>query len=286
MSKPRIKSKLTWSFVGPPYWELQQMDPRHGFFALLKLCAQYGFNMMPLSISQLEKMPPEEQEELAQFLADNNMKLHPSMWMDYLKISPDEARRRAEEYAEKVRKYSSYYAGITTTGAHAGHRFDRTMPLEEKLERLSRGMAPLAAICKELGMPLAVENHGDYYCSDLVKLCQMTPDLYIFLDTGNTYLIGEAPLPAYEAAAPYTIGTHFKDHRVQPNPKILHFEIGGSVLGDGDAHLRECYNLLMERSPFPDKLVMEVEMVKPEGMDAIECMEKSIEFINSLEGGK
>ena len=58
------------------------------------------------------------------------------------------------------------------------------------------------------------------------------PGLRIFLDTGNTYLIGERPIPAYEAGAAYTIGTHFKDHRVAPVPSPLGFDIKGAVAND------------------------------------------------------
>jgi sugar phosphate isomerase/epimerase len=114
---------------------------------------------------------------------------------------------------------------------------------------------------------MCIEDHGDFYCSDLVKLCKQTPHLYIFLDTGNTYLIGEQPIPAFEAAAPYTIGTHFKDHTVRPNPDILHFEVSCCALGDGDVPLRECYKILMEKAPHPEKLAMMFEMFPAKGQE-------------------
>lgn len=286
MADPKIKSKLEWGFAGPWYWELQQMDPEHGLYAKLKFLAHYGFTSMGMGIGELNNMSPEELDKLGRFLEDNKLKLHPEMWAKFMELTPDEAKKKAEIFGENVRKYASFLKGsITTSGAGAGHRFDRTATVEQKLEKLSQGIAPFAAVCKELGKPMAIENHGDYYCSDWVKLCQNTPDLYIFLDTGNTYLIGEAPVPAFEAAAPYTIGTHFKDHYVGPNPQILHFEIGGAPLGDGDVCLRECYDILMKHAPWPDKLYMEVEMVSPKDMNPLECMHKSIEFINNLKEG-
>ncbi|MFW5789599.1 MAG: hypothetical protein ACOCW3_06650, partial [Spirochaetota bacterium] len=45
----------------------------------------------------------------------------------------------------------------------------------------------------EIGLPLAWENHRDYYVSDVVELCRRVPNMGLFLDTGNTYLIGERP---------------------------------------------------------------------------------------------
>ena len=152
------------------------------------------------------------------------------------------------------------------------------------MTRLSKRLTPLAQACWELGIPLGIENHGDFYCSDLAQLCDVTPHLYIFLDTGNTYLIGERPWPAFEVAAPFTIGTHFKDHRVTPrlDARPLHFEVAGSPLKEGDVPLRECYELLLAQSPMPEKLTMGVEMICPAGMDPVESMEKSLSFVRSL----
>jgi len=155
------------------------------------------------------------------------------------------------------------------------------------MDRLADVLAPAAAYCKEIGIPFGIENHGDYYCSDLVGLCERTPHLGIFLDTGNTYLIGEAPLPAFRAAAPYVIGTHFKDHHVRPVPdgRPLHFEVGASVIGEGDVPLRECYRLLMEQAPDPQNLAMQIELIMPSfsGNDPVDALEKSLAFIRSLE---
>jgi sugar phosphate isomerase/epimerase len=86
--------------------------------------------------------------------------------------------------------------------------------------------------------------------------------------------------------AKYAVGTHFKDHHVAPRPEArpLHFEVGPSVIGEGDVPLRECYRLLKERNPAPDKLVMEMELIMPSftGNDPVEAFEKSLAFIRSL----
>ena len=79
-----------------------------------------------------------------------------------------------------------------------------------------------------------------------------------------------------------TIGTHFKDHRVQPCYEPLRFEIFGAVLGEGDVGLRECYDLLLRKAPDPETLVMQMEMISPRDMNPLDAMEKSIAFIRSL----
>ena len=138
--------------------------------------------------------------------------------------------------------------------------------------------------CNGLGTPLGVENHGDFYVSDIVQLCKTTPHLWLFLDTGNTYLLGEKPLPAMIEGAPYAIGTHFKDHLVKPNYQALHFEVEGAALGDGDVPLRECWKLLKQHSPFKDNLMMEIEMISPKGVNPMDAMTKSVAFLKTLEG--
>ncbi|MGE5557098.1 MAG: sugar phosphate isomerase/epimerase family protein [Bacillota bacterium] len=275
--------KIIWGYACPAYWELTRMD-ENPLYAKLKLMEHFGFSTAGQSIGGIADMNDADRENLWQYLADHSLTLCPEIGYDYVHATADEIKRKTEEIAGMLGKFGPLMKGaIVTTGPRAGHRFDREMPLSEKMERLSKALAPLAAFCKGLGTPLGIENHGDYYCSDLVELCRQTPDLYIFLDTGNVYLVGERPMPAYEAAAPYTIGTHFKDHFVHPDPQQLHFVVEGSPLGEGDVPLRECYDLLMKHAPF-NTIVMQMEMISPKGMNPMECLKKSVDFIRTLGG--
>jgi sugar phosphate isomerase/epimerase len=142
----------------------------------------------------------------------------------------------------------------------------------------------------ERGLPLAIENHGDYYVSDLVSLIERVPGLKIFLDTGNTFLIGEKPLPAFLEAAPYVVGGHFKDHVVGPvaSDGPLRFTIGASVIGEGHVPLRECFDIIQEHTPNPESVAMLIELIPPsfEGNDNVVAFEKSVDFVKSLEGAR
>jgi sugar phosphate isomerase/epimerase len=255
------------------------------FQARLKFLKKYDLKVVGMGLRQIEQMEATQRDGLAQFLSENGMQVVPHLGFDYLNADANEISHQAHTHAAVLRTHLPWMKStIAVTTPRAGHRFDRTMPLNEKMERLSRALAPLARVCQEAGVVLGIENHGDYYCSDLAELCRNTPHLYIFLDTGNTYLIGESPLPAFEIAAPFTIGTHFKDHRVAPRPEArpLHFEVAGSVLGEGDVPLRECYQLLLDKAPFPDKLIMEMEVVSPDDVDPLNCFERSLDFVRSL----
>jgi hypothetical protein len=84
-------------------------------------------------------------------------------------------------------------------------------------------------------------------------------------------------------AARDAVGTHFKDHLVQPNVDNLRFEIRGSTMGEGDVPLRECYQILKENAPHPVRLVMELEFIPPDDLDPLVSLDKSLAFIRSLE---
>jgi sugar phosphate isomerase/epimerase len=161
----------------------------------------------------------------------------------------------------------------------------RDPTLSQQLDRLAEALTPVARVCHELGRPLGIENHGDYYTSDLVELCRRVPHLGIFLDTGNTYLIGERSVPACREAAPLTIGTHFRDHYVHPDPHSLTFVIDGAPLGQGDVGLAQVYRDLLDLAPPGRRLIMHWEMVAPKGMHPRDCLEESWRFVRSLPEG-
>ena len=70
-----------------------------------------------------------------------------------------------------------------------------------------------------------------------------------------------------------------------PDARPLHFEVAPSIIGDGDVPLRECYALLKQKAPNPDRLVMEIELIPPSDVDPIESFERSVAFIRELEAG-
>lgn len=282
---------MIWGYAGVWYGPLfgpEGPPPEHSterLYAQLALLRRYGLKCLGIGLGSFARMPEAERDRLAAYLEEHDLHLTAYVGFRYLEASEEEAQRAAEETAALLEQHArAMRCPLCITTPNAGHRFDRTLPLEEKLDRLTRSLSPLAEAVHSAGLRLGIENHGDYYVSDLVDLCDRVPRLGLFLDTGNTYLIGERPLPAFELGAPYVVGTHFKDHRVRPCPdaRPLHFEVGGSALGEGDVPLRECWELLLRHAPDPEGLVMEIEMVAPDDLDPVESMRRSVEFVRSL----
>jgi sugar phosphate isomerase/epimerase len=253
--------------------------------AKLKFLKQHELQVTGLGLGDVEKMSEPQRETVGQYLAENDLYLHIYVHFRYFDPDLDGVKRSVDQALEQIDAFHKLLrTPLVTTSAGAFHRFMRQPSLEQQMDRLAVVLSPLAEGCHHMGLPLGIENHGDYYCSDLVELCQRVPHLGIFLDTGNTYLIGEAPLPAFHAAAPYVVGTHFKDHHVRPCPdaRPLHFEVAPSVIGDGDVPLRECYRILQQKTPDFESVVMEIEFIPPGGIDPVETLEASLSFVRSL----
>lgn len=276
---------MIWGYALVWMKQYLELDP-DPLYAKLKLLKKYDLKTTGIGIEQVEAMSDTERDTLGAFLEENDLHLTVRPHIDFFHDDLGEVQRQAETGAQLIEKHRTLTrTPLATVGAGGVHRFMRKPSLPHQIDRLAAVLPVLANACHAMDLPLGIENHGDYYCSDLVELCQRVPHLGIFLDTGNTYLIGEAPMPAFEAAAPYVVGSHFKDHYVRPCPdaRPLHFEVAPSVIGEGDVPLRECYALLLEKAPRPDRLVMEIELIPPSDIDPMESFERSVNFIRSLE---
>jgi sugar phosphate isomerase/epimerase len=244
----------------------------------IRFLADHGFESGHIGLREMQD--PARRDEISQLVADHDLKMSVGVHFNWFNTPLDELHRQADAFLEDLRKYGDLLqTPIVITGAGV-HRFVRSPSLEDRIDRLSKAFAPIAKGCHEMGRPFGIENHGDYYVEDLVKLCKITPHMGIFLDTGNTYLIGEKSVPACIEAAPYTIGTHFKDHFVAPNPGTLKFEIDGAPLGSGDVGLAQVYRALLDQAP--GNLVLQWEMIPQRGTDAWDCLEQSWKFVRSL----
>ncbi len=276
---------MLWGYALVWMREYMQRDP-DPLIAKLKFLVYYELQVTGIGLREVTAMGEAQLNAVGQFLSDHNLHLHIHAGVDYMNSDLDLVRRQIDEQVAGIARYHEILrTPLVTTGVASSHRFMREPSLAQQMERLAEVLPALATGCHEVGIPFGIENHGDYYVSDLLPLCTNIPHLGIFLDTGNTFLIGEAPMPAFEAAAPYVVGSHFKDHRVAPHPEArpLHFEVGPSVIGEGDVPLRECYQLLLEKTPNADKLVMEIEFIPPSDIPPLESLERSLAFVRNLE---
>jgi sugar phosphate isomerase/epimerase len=92
------------------------------------------------------------------------------------------------------------------------------VPLQEHIAECARTLRAVAPLVRELGIKIAVENHGgvDLLARELRALIETVgPETVgVCLDTGNPPYAAEDPLLSTEILAPYAITTHLRDTKV------------------------------------------------------------------------
>jgi sugar phosphate isomerase/epimerase len=134
-----------------------------------------------------------------------------------------------------------------------GNQDDRlgAVPFREHIAECVRTLRAVAPLARELGITIAVENHGgvDLLARELLELVETAGPDYVgvCLDTGNPAYAAEDPLLAAELLAPYVVTTHVRDTRVWATPDGAMAQ--WSALGDGDVALDRIMAILQERAP-------------------------------------
>jgi sugar phosphate isomerase/epimerase len=282
-SKAAVSLPQYWGMAGvfPGELELWRGDE---WANQRRFVAEQGFSGGAVSVSDLTD--PGRRSLLRSLAESHGQRQSVHLGLDYREPAAATRARLDAEVSTLLnfrREVPLICVAVVVTGN--GHRFDRAVPLARQLERLNAVLAPVAARCRDAGLPAAIENHGDYYVSDLVELCGRTPGLEILLDTGNCFLIGERPETLPAEAFPMVCATHWKDHFVKPNPHTLHFELTGATLGAGHVGLEALFNRLCALHPDPAGIRMMIEWVPDPQRDARACFTDSKKHLEKISGG-
>lgn len=125
------------------------------------------------------------------------------------------------------------------------------LPLREHIAECVRTLKAVAPLARELGVKVAVENHGgvDLLARELKALIEATESDHVgvCLDTGNPAYAAEDPVLTAEVLAPYVLTSHVRDTRVWACE-------GGAMaqwapLGEGDVDLPRIVAILAEHAP-------------------------------------
>jgi sugar phosphate isomerase/epimerase len=141
------------------------------------------------------------------------------------------------------------------------NRFVDDPPFATQMQMFREHLMPWVEIAEQAEMRLAVENHADYRCVELIEHVIEpigSPFLGFKLDTGNCPLVIDDPVAAAELVAPRCFATHFKDmivHPITPGGG----QIAGAPIGLGHCQLDVVGRILAEHAPDPDSLVLCIE---------------------------
>lgn len=131
------------------------------------------------------------------------------------------------------------------------HAFQPFIGLQERLPlgTLERALRDAAKAYSGTGLRYALENHQDYTSAELVAVLEAvgSPDVGIFLDTGNSIALLEDPVDTASKLAPFTFGVHLKEYAVLPAPGG--FNLLGVPLGEGIVDNAAILALLARQAP-------------------------------------
>jgi sugar phosphate isomerase/epimerase len=95
------------------------------------------------------------------------------------------------------------------------------------------------------GVWLAIENHQDFRSEELVAFCEEAGGgVGICFDTGNTFPVGEAPIPFTRCIAAHVRHVHLKDYNAQWTDEG--YRLVRCAIGDGAVPYREMVAILAE----------------------------------------
>ncbi|NLP09566.1 sugar phosphate isomerase/epimerase [bacterium] len=145
---------------------------------------------------------------------------------------------------------------VLRTFAHFS-RYAKTTRIDQEIKRAIRSLHRVTRKAEQLGIRIAVENHGDFSADELVRVIKTvnSPWVGICLDLGNSMATMEDPLQAAAKMAPYAVTTHFKDHCVQLT--YSGYSVNGCALGDGVIDLAAALRLLKEKTKL-DRIILEI----------------------------
>jgi len=157
------------------------------------------------------------------------------------------------EYGKPTRElFERQVAGAQELGMTVvRHAFQPNIALQERLplEELESALHTAAEVYAGTGLRYALENHQDYSAEELVTAFKKvdSPDIGIFLDTGNSIALLEDPLHTARLLAPHTFGLHLKEYAVTPAEGG--FQMLGVPLGEGVVNNAAILEIIAKEAP-------------------------------------
>lgn len=140
----------------------------------------------------------------------------------YLEASVSLPKDRAdvERFAAEIQTAKACGITVVRTAMLSGRRyetFDSLDAFRRFAEQSWQSLMLAKAAIEKSGLRLAVENHKDWRCTELLDIIKRidSPQIGVCVDTGNSIALLEDPMEVVTAYAPYAFSTHLKDMAVE-----------------------------------------------------------------------
>jgi sugar phosphate isomerase/epimerase len=129
--------------------------------------------------------------------------------------------------------------GLKAMRVFIGSPTDRhaKVPIETHIQSTLKVLRNARARMQDLGLKIAIENHGDLTARELRALVEAAgPDLVgVNYDSGNPMWVMEDPAQALEVLAPFVVTSHFRDSALFEHPRGAAFQ--WVAMGDGAVNI-------------------------------------------------
>ncbi len=162
---------------------------------------------------------------------------------------------------------AAHAIGATVMRCFMGSPLDRQgdKPLDQLMEATARNCKAVRAKALDLGVMIAIENHGDMQAWQVKTLIEEAGKDYVAsnLDLGNPVNVMESPLTTLETLGPYAVTTHIRDSAVYETPRGA--AVQWTALGDGSVDFKQIVKRYQELCP---KAAFQLEIItgRPPGM--------------------
>jgi len=125
------------------------------------------------------------------------------------------------------------------------------VPFDQHIAEATRTLRAAAPLAEELGITIAVENHGgvDLLATELRGLIEAVGSEFVrvCLDTGNPAYAAEDPVLAAEILAPYIVTTHLRDTRIWATDDGA--MVQWAPVGEGNVDLSRIVEIVERHAP-------------------------------------
>jgi sugar phosphate isomerase/epimerase len=162
--------------------------------------------------------------------------------------------RHAEQIGAKV---------MRVVGSSLMFRFEDH---QEQIKRLVKMFKEAIKVAADYDIKMAVENHIDFTGAEILQLLEEVGSPYLGLnfDTGNFARLLDDPVKAMKKLAPYTLATHIKDLKVNPQAAVDDWYFFSTApVGDGFIDNIALARMLKDAG-YQGFLAMELDFLHPD----------------------
>lgn len=156
-----------------------------------------------------------------------------------------------------------------------------TEPGRVLVDRLTEPTRRAGERATEVGLALAIENHGDLRAEEILEIIARTgcTNLGVTLDNVNLIRVGDDMLEGTRVLASKVMLVQLKDHPPTPDPTIWGGPVG-VALGEGVAPLREIL-VILEAAGFDGPVCVELASLGEGKVDELARIERSVAWLRA-----